>query len=176
MSQFRIFMASKKDITIAVTGNVTNNTVVANKYTYASEQQGMPGVRENALHSLVEAMKAFDIKQATSPVQIYVVDSLASMITNETYKYWLMSGKKNDGTEVHASELALWKEFHKLMSKNSMYFIIKTLNDANYNGKPKFNQANIAYNKYYYDWVWAQVHKVYPKGPAEPVMNEPEVV
>ena len=45
------------------------------------------------------------------------------MITNQTYKYWILSGKKNDGTEVNAKELKLWKEFDKLMNKKGVSLI-----------------------------------------------------
>jgi Txe/YoeB family toxin of Txe-Axe toxin-antitoxin module len=93
------------------------------------------------------------------------------MITNQTYKYWILSGKKNDGTDVNAKELKLWKEFDKLMNKKGLYFIFKNLNDANFKGTPKFNKVDVEYNRFYYNWVWKQVHAVYPNTPAEPTIN-----
>ena len=74
----------------------------------------------------------------------------------------------------YLEELKLWKEFDKLMAKKSLYFIFKNLNDANFRGTPKFNQAEVKYNKFYYDWAWASIHKIYPQGPETPDLDMAE--
>lgn len=178
MSIKRVFLATKKDLTIGAIGDVRTKQAVSYKHSYTSEQQGLAGSREVALSAIVNLVKGFDTKELEVPVQVYCVSSVADIIINQTYKYWLISGKKNDGTDLNANELKLWKEFHKLMSKSGMYFIFKNLNDANFKGEPKFNQAEVKYNKFYYDWAWKAIHAVYPQGPAEPViegMAEPAV-
>ena len=174
MSVKRVFLATKKDLTIGAIGDVQTKQAVSFKHSYKSEQQGLAGSREVALSAVVTLMKNFDTSDLDAPVQVFAVGSVADMINNQTYKYWLISGKKNDGTEVNANELKLWKEFHKLMSKNGMYFIFKNLNDANFRGTPKFNQAEVKYNKFYYDWAWASIHKIYPQGPEMPDLDMAE--
>ena len=172
MSVKRIFLGTKKDLSIGAICDVQSKSATAYKFNYTSEQTGLAGSREVALASVVNLMKDFETKELTAPVQFFVVSSLSDMITNQTYKYWILSGKKNDGTEVNAKELKLWKEFDKLMNKKGLYFIFKNLQDANFRGTPKFNQAEIAYNKFYYEWTWKQIHAIYPQGPAEPQMPE----
>lgn len=174
MSVKRIFMGTKKDLSIGAICDVTNKTASAYKFNHTSTQTGLAGSREVALASAVNLLKELDTKELTAPAQVFVVSSLSDMITNQTYKYWLISGKKNDGTEVHAEELKLWKEFDKVMAKKGLYVIFKNLNDANFRGTPKFNQAEVAYNKFYYEWTWAQIHAIYPQGPQAPAM--PDVV
>lgn len=171
MSIKKVFLATKGNITIGAVCSVREN--VASKFTaeHKTEQVGLAGTREVALASLVKAMKLFkasDFKDLERPIEIFVNDSLANIIDKETYKYWLISGKKSDGNDVEASELALWQEFYKLISKNGMYFIFKNLNSAHFKGNPKYNALDVKYNAFYYDWVWKQVHAILPKGPALP--------
>ena len=177
MSIKRVFLATKKDLTIGAIADVKSKKAVGFNHKHTTAQAGLAGSREVALSAVVEMMKNFDVKELEAPVQVFCVSSVADMITNQTYKYWLISGKKNNGEDVDANELKLWKEFNKLMSKNGMYFIFKSLNQANFKGTPKFNQAEIAYNKFYYDWAWKQIHAVYPQGPETPdmEMSEPAV-
>lgn len=174
MSVKRVFLATKKDLTIGAICDVTTKGAVSYKNSYTSEQTGLAGSREVALSAIVNLVKNFETKELTAPVQVYCVGSVADFINNQTYKYWLISGKKNDGTDVNANELKLWKEFEKLMTKKSLYFIFKNLNDANFRGTPKFNQAEIKYNKFYYDWAWASMHKIYPQGPETPDLDMAE--
>ena len=174
MSVKRVFLATKKDLTIGAICDVQTKQATSFKHSYKTEQVGLAGSREVALSALVTLMKGFDTSELTAPVQVFAVSSIADMINNQTYKYWLISGKKNDGTEVNANELKLWKEFHKLVSKNGVYFIFKNLNDANFRGTPKFNQAEVKYNKFYYDWAWASIHKIYPQGPETPDLDMAE--
>lgn len=168
----RIFIATKKDLSIGAVCDVQARTAVSFKTQHTPSQTGFAGAREVALATVVEQLKAFDTKQLTAPVQVFVVSGLYDMINNETYKYWLMSGKKNDGTDVDATELKLWKEFQKFMAKSGQYFIFKNLVDCNFKGTPKFNKATIAFNKFYYDWAWKSMHAIYPQGPAEPEMPQ----
>lgn len=168
----RIFLGTKKDLSLGAICNVTNGTAVSYKFNHTPVQTGLAGSREVALASVVNLIKDFDTKELTAPVQFFTVSSLSDMITNQTYKYWIISGKKNDGTEVEKGELKLWKEFDKIMSKKGLYFIFKNLNDANFRGTPKFNQNEIKYNKFYYEWTWKQIHAIYPQGPAEPAMPQ----
>ena len=177
MSVKRVFLATKKDLTIGAIADVKTKKAVGFNHKYTTEQTGLAGSREVALSALVNLLSNFETKELEAPVQVFAVSSVADMITNQTYKYWLISGKKNDGTDVNANELKLWKEFDKLMSKKGLYFIFKSLNQANFKGTPKFNQAEVAYNKFYYEWAWKQIHAIYPQGPETPDMNmEPEIV
>ena len=171
MSVKRVFLATKKDLTIGAIGDVKTKQAVSFKHSYVSEQTGLAGAREVALSALINLIKEFDTKDLEAPVQVYCVGSVADIINNQTYKYWLISGKKNDGTDLNANELKLWKEFHELVSKSNMYFIFKNLNDANFKGIPKFNQAEVKYNKFYYDWAWKAIHKIYPQGPEAPELD-----
>lgn len=171
MSVKRVFLATKKDLTIGAICDVQTKQASSFKNSYTSEQQGLAGSREVALASIIALLSNFDTKELEAPVQVFCVSSVADIINNQTYKYWLISGKKNDGTDLNAKELKLWKEFHKLVSKNGMYFIFKNLNDANFRGTPKFNQAEVKYNKFYYDWAWSAIHKIYPQGPATPELD-----
>lgn len=170
MSVKRIFLGTKKDLSMGAICDVTAKTAVAYKFNHTPVQTGLAGAREVALASVVNLVKDFETKGLTAPAQVFVVSSLADMINNQTYKYWLISGKKNDGTDVNAEELKLWKEFDKIMAKKGLYIIFKNLNDANFRGTPKFNQAEVAYNKFYYEWTWSQIHAVYPQGPQAPEM------
>ena len=113
MSVKRIFLGTKKDLSIGAICDVQTKSATAYKFNYTSEQTGLAGSREVALASVVNLMEDFETKELTAPVQFFVVSSLSDMITNQTYKYWILSGKKNDGTEVNAKELKLWKEFDK---------------------------------------------------------------
>lgn len=172
MSVKRVFLATKKDLTIGAICDVQTKQASSFKNSYTSEQTGLAGSREVALASIIALLSNFETKDLTAPVQVFCVSSVSDMITNQTYKYWLISGKKNDGTAVNAKELKLWKEFDKIMSKKGLYFIFKNLNDANFRGTPKFNQAEVKYNKFYYDWAWKSIHAIYPQGPAEPTFDE----
>ena len=174
MSVKRVFLATKKDLTIGAICDVQTKQAVSFKNSYKTEQAGLAGSREVALSALITLVKGFDTSDLTAPVQVFTVSSVADFINNQTYKYWLISGKKNDGTDVNANELKLWKEFDKLMSKKGLYFIFKNLNDANFRGVPKFNQAEVKYNKFYYDWAWASIHKIYPQGPETPELDMAE--
>lgn len=174
MSVKRVFLATKKDLTIGAIGDVTTKQAVSFKHSYTSLQAGLAGSREVALSAIVNLVKNFDTKELTAPVQVFCISSVADFINNQTYKYWLISGKKNDGTDVDTNELKLWKEFDKLMAKKGLYFIFKNLNDANFRGTPKFNQAEVKYNKFYYDWAWTSMHKIYPQGPETPDLDMAE--
>lgn len=164
----RIFLGTKKNLSMGAICDVTTKKAIAFKHEHTSEQTGLAGAREVALSGVVTLLKDFEVKELEVPAQIYVVSSLSDMITNQTYKYWILTGTKQDKTAINATELKLWKEFDKLIAKKGLYLIFKNLNDANFKGTPKFNIAEVSYNKFYYEWTWKQIHAIYPQGPAQP--------
>lgn len=166
--KMRIFMGTKKDLNIGVLCDLETKKATGVKYNYESSQAGLASSREVALYGLIEIMKKVDVKTLDMPAQIFLVSSLSDFITKQTYKYWVVTGKKADGSEIEPSELKLWKEFEKIMAKKGSYFIFKSIMDANFRGNAKFNQAEVKYNKFYYDWVMSKIHEIYPQGPEAP--------
>lgn len=177
MSIQKIFLGSKGNLSIGCICSRDGESKTAVKYQaeYNSNQVGLCGVRENALYNVIQIMKKYkkaDLAKLDRPIEFYVIESLASRIEKETYKFWLMTGKKTQGGEVDKNELALWDEFNKLMSKNGLYFVFRNIATANFKGVPKFNIAETKYNKFYHDWVWSEIHKLKPQNPELP--QEPE--
>lgn len=170
MTMKRLFLGTKKDLSIGAICDVTTKKAQAFKHTYNSENKGLAGTREVALSAVVEMLKKFDIEGLTEPADFYVTSSLYKIISEESYKHWIMTGKQKNGGKLNESEYKLWLEFSSLMSELNVFIIFKDLQSANFMGTPKFNQAEVKYNKFYYEWLWKQIYAVYPKG----VASEPE--
>ena len=95
MSIKRVFLATKKDLTIGAIADVKSKKAVGFNHKHTTAQAGLAGSREVALSAVIEMMKNFDVKELEAPVQVFCVSSVADMITNQTYKYWLISSERN---------------------------------------------------------------------------------
>lgn len=170
MSVNKIFLGTKGNLSIGCICDPIQNKATKYQSTYQSNQVGIPGVREACLNSVLEIMKKYkktDLEALEKPVEFFVNDSLAQMINCNTYKYWLIAGKKADDEQIDPNEFALWEEFHKLYTKVGLYFVFKRIGSANI-ANPKFKKIENKYNKYYFDWVWNSIHKLRPNTPANP--------
>lgn len=77
MSVKRVFLATKKDLTIGAVCDVKTKQASSYKHNHVTTQQGLAGSREVALSAIVNLMKGFDTKELEAPVQVFCVSSVA---------------------------------------------------------------------------------------------------
>lgn len=167
MTMKRLFLGTKKDLSIGAICDVNTKKAEAFKHTYVSENKGLAGTREVALSAVIEMLKKFNVEGLSQPADFYIPSALYKVINEQSYKHWIISGKLKNGADVPQSEYQLWLEFNQLIGELGLFIIFKDLQNANFKGKPKFNQAEVSYNKFYYEWLWKQIHAVYPQGVAD---------
>lgn len=66
------------------------------------------------MEQLLTKKQAGELEQEKHPTQIVTVGLVTDMIDMGTFKYWLKSGAKSDGTAVHPAELEMWAKFAEL--------------------------------------------------------------
>lgn len=163
----KIYLATKADTTIGVNFDVTGNKAGRINHKHVSKQEGLAGVRESALSALVEQIEALDVEGLTAPVQIFAVPVLADMVSNGTYKFWLMTELKSSGEAVSAEELELWARFHESYVEKCLYVCVKDIFGCRLPEKPKYkvNKAQ-KQNDFYVRYCWDEIAKVVSDGPA----------
>lgn len=66
------------------------------------------------MEQLLAKKEAGELDSEKQPTQIVTVGLVTDMIDMGTFKYWLKSGTKSDGTAVHPAELEMWAKFAEL--------------------------------------------------------------
>lgn len=126
----RIYLATKANTTLGVDFNITKNkALLIPAIQYNTNQTGFAGIRECALYALVEELKKVKeyVAEVNRPVYIYVIKALHDVISNGTYKYWILTGTKSNGELIPEEEMKLWIEFHTLYSELGLYVHIKDI-------------------------------------------------
>jgi hypothetical protein len=124
-TDMRIFMATQGNKTIGVRLNLTEKK--ANRFEY--DHDGIE-TRYSALEGIVSELNKFDLENNTLPLQIFTNDHLYKNIINGYYKYWILTGKTNEGEKIEESEIELWEMFNEFYSKHNLKIIIKSTSEA----------------------------------------------
>ena len=106
----RIFLATKKENTVGVVFNSTDNKatrIPVIKYQHEGDLQGFSDTRLSALSALIEVIDKTDVTKLTNVVPVFVNQQLCEFIQKETYKFWIKTGKKQTGEEVSPKEIQL---------------------------------------------------------------------
>ena len=170
MAQERIYLATKKDLTVGV--NYTEGLAKAKSFKIENTEDknitGFAGTRKSALRAIIEVIESFDLKEKDNVAIIYAIPAVSDIITNQTYKYWLMTGKNSKGEDIDAEELKLWKKFYELEGKRGMYYTIKNIFDCRIPDSVMENKVKYAkFRKYsrenneYSRWCWNKVAEIY---------------
>lgn len=127
----RIFLATKKGMTCGIKFEEVKGKKSARKFTITNDVDteivGIPGTVKSALRAVVKILEEADVKKMKNTNQIFVITYLHDMISNETYKYWILTGKNSKGEDIDKDYLDLWKKFYSLMQEKGLYFTFKDL-------------------------------------------------
>lgn len=121
----RIFMATQGNHTVGVRLNLTEKKAKRFDYTHEGIE-----TRYSALEGVVSELNNIDLENNNVPVQLFVNDHLYKNIVNGYYKYWILTGKTNEGEKISDSEIELWEMFNELYSKHNLKIIIKSTSEA----------------------------------------------
>lgn len=122
----RIFMATQGNHTSGF--RVDLNTKKGKRFDY--EHDGIE-TRTSALEAVLSELNSIDLeKEVKVPVQIFTNDHLYKNIINGYYKYWILTGKTQEGEKVEEDEIALWEMFNELYSAHNLKIIIKSTSEA----------------------------------------------
>lgn len=167
----RIFLATKKENTVGVNFNVTDNK--ANKFTIVydnagKEMQGFSDTRLSALSALVEVIEKTDIEELNNVVPVFVNQSLAEFLQNETYKFWILTGAKSTGETIQETEMNMLKKFVDVWKEKGDYFVIRDIFTCRIHDKVKADPAKLAkfklysrQNDAYCRYAWQEIAKLY---------------
>lgn len=138
-TDMRIFMATQANHTVGIRLNLTEKK--AKRFDYNHE-----GVetRYSALESVVSELNSFDLENNTLPLQLFVNDHLYKNIVNGYYKYWILTGKTNEGEKIDENEITLWEMFNELYSKHNLKIIIKSTTEAKISDRLKAMEGKFA--------------------------------
>lgn len=81
--------------------------------------------------------------------EISLDNTLYDIITKNTYKYWLITNKTYNGTQVIADELKLWKEFQNRYTNKDVFGHVKFYSTNLYKkaSNSRFNKAKMDYSR-----------------------------
>lgn len=166
----RIFLATKKEHTVGVNFNVTDNKPSKFTYTYEheGEMNGFSDTRLSALSALIYVMENVDTTELTNVVPVFVNKTLADFLTGETYKFWIKTGAKSTGEVIAESEMTLLKKFVEVWKDKGDDFVIRDIFTCRINDKVKEDPARIAkfklysrQNDAYCRFAWQEIAKLY---------------
>lgn len=129
------------------------------------------------LHAVNSFMEMFDLKKNPGVHVVYVPSSLLKAINNENWKYWLATGKDNEGNDIEPEQLEAWGKFAKLWQAKGLHYIFKSIgackvNDIIYNNKARYNKLSkfVRDNNYYIRFCMEKADERYGESgtPAEP--------
>jgi hypothetical protein len=121
----RIYIATQANKSVLIRLDLTEKTAKRFQYDHDGNE-----TRVSALEAMISELTNIDFETITVPVQLFVNDHMFKNITQGYYKYWIVTGKTNDGEKVEPAELALWEAFQELYSTNNLMIIIKSTSDA----------------------------------------------
>jgi hypothetical protein len=121
----RIFMATQGSHTVGVRLNLTEKK--AKRFDYDHEGNE---TRYSALEGLVSELNSFNLEENKLPLQLFVNDHLYKNIINGYYKYWILTGKTQEGEKISEEEISLWTMFNEIYSVNNLKVIIKSTSEA----------------------------------------------
>lgn len=121
----RIFMASQSNHTVGIRLNLTEKR--ASRFEY--EHEGSE-TRHSALEGLLSELNNFDLENNNLPLQLFVNDHLYKNIVNGYYKYWILTGKTQEGEKLGEDEITLWESFNEIYSTHNIKVIIKSTSEA----------------------------------------------
>jgi hypothetical protein len=167
----RIFLATKKEHTVGVIFNATNNTatrIPTIKYEHEGNLQGFADTRMSAMSALIQVIEKTDVSQLTNVVPIFVNQQLHDFIEKGTYKFWIKTGKKQSGEEVSATEIELLKSFANVWKEKGADFVIRDIFACRIHDTAKADPSKLArfkpysqQNDYYCRWCWDEIAKLY---------------
>lgn len=121
---------------------------------------------DQALYSLISFMEKHDVKKNPEVSIVYVTSNLLKAIHNENWKFWIATGKDNEGNDIEQHQLEMWKKFADVMSKKGNYFVLKNIatckvNDIIYNNKSRYNKLSkfVRDNNYYLRYLMKEADK-----------------
>ena len=171
----RVFIAGKNGVTGRVFVNMDTQEPKFTEYkeVVTATEKGATGI--NALNAMVKTMAQLkDLKDNgttfTEPVIIYNLGMVADQIERGTFKYWLNTGARLNGTELTPIEMNLWTEFAGLYQELFLDVIIKNISTAT----PPKNSKYPVTAQQKFDGVIAT--RLWDKLPKEPVVAEFEEV
>ena len=135
----RIYMATQKNKTVGIRLDLTAKK--ANRFDYDNTSVE---TRYSALESVLSELNNIKLEESDLPVQLFVNDHLYKNIINGYYKYWILTGKTNDGEKIEEEELALWQMFHEIYSAYNLKIIIKSTYEAKISESLKAMEGKIA--------------------------------
>jgi hypothetical protein len=138
-TDMRIFMATQGKKTILIRLNLTDRK--AKRFEYDHETME---TRRSALESLISELSNFDLENNTLPLQLFVNDHLYKNIINGYYKYWILTGKTNEGEKIDEEELTLWELFNEIYSEHNLKVIVKSTSEAKISEKLKAMEGKYA--------------------------------
>lgn len=166
----RIFIATKKEHSVGVNFDATNNKAekFIYEYKHEGEMQGFADTRMSSMSALINVIENTDVSELTNVVPIFVNKTLADFIQGETYKFWLKTGAKSTGEAVDKAELELIKKFAEVWKDKGDDFVIRDIFACRINDKVKADQSKLAkfklysrQNDAYCRFCWDEIAKLY---------------
>lgn len=167
----RIFLATKKEHTVGVVFNVTENkcnripTIV---YEHAGQMNGFSDTRLSAMSALIKVIEENNSTELTNVVPVFVNEALAKFITDETYKFWIKTGAKSTGEVISENEMTILKKFVEVWKEKGDDFVIRDIFTCRINDKVKADPAKISkfkpysrQNDAYCRYCWDEIAKLY---------------
>lgn len=124
----KIFIATQNNVSVGVTLGNAGSKLSATAFKSVSEK--FSTTKLSALEILVSQISHLDYENIKEPVQIFINDHLYKNIVNGYYKYWLFTGKTQEGEEIEEEELDMWQAFNEVYSQYNAYLIIKSTSEA----------------------------------------------
>jgi hypothetical protein len=121
----KIYMATQANKTVLIRLNLTEKRAVMDTY----DHEGVE-TRVSALEALISELNKFNLEENNLPLQLFVNDHMYKNIVNGYYKYWLLTGKTQEGEKIDASELKLWEIFNDIYTMHNIKIIIKSTSEA----------------------------------------------
>lgn len=170
MSERRIFIATKKQHSVGVNFDATNNKAEKFEYEYKheGEMQGFADTRMSSMSALIHVIENTDVSELTNVVPVFVNETLYKFITDETYKFWVKTGAKSTGEAIDKAELELISKFVEIWKDKGDDFVIRNIFSCRIGDEIKKDTARLAkfklytrQNDAYCRFCWDEIAKLY---------------
>ena len=167
----RIFLATKKEHTVGVIFNSTENKcnrIPTIKYEHEGQMNGFSDTRISAMSALIKVIEEHDTTELTNVVPVFVIKPLADFLVDETYKFWIKTGAKSTGEVISETEKSFLDKFVVVWKEKEADFVIRDIFACRIHDKVKADPAKISkfkpysrQNDAYCRYCWEEIAKLY---------------
>lgn len=161
----KVYLVSKKTGTVGVVYSAKENR--ASRLEFVADMS--LGYSNSGISAVVETLKKFPEEGNGEVNTIYVTSQVYETITNQNYKFWLMTGCNRNGEVVDDKILNLYAELNEQLKAKGDFFVFRDLVKCYINDKVKAVPGKLAkfsqesqINDYYARYAKDEAEKRFP--------------